>query len=152
MALQKQVREVFTAPALIDYLQAIETYTRQSPDFVNGRSPRAGLFLLKAARAWADMDGRKEVLPEDVQAVLPSVAGHRLSILVYAKILSRQPRDKAACRILYGWKNADEVYIDGQRCLSFGDLRQQKGKNCGTKTPVKGPAYTHSIHPTNLTV
>jgi MoxR-like ATPase len=78
IALQKQVREVFTAPALIDYLQALVAYTRQSPDFVNGLSPRAGLFLLNAARAWAFMDGRKEVLPEDVQAILPSVAGHRL--------------------------------------------------------------------------
>jgi MoxR-like ATPase len=78
MSLQKKVREVFTAPALIDYLQALIAYTRQSPDFVNGLSPRAGLFLLNAARAWAFMDGRKEVLPEDVQAILPSVAGHRL--------------------------------------------------------------------------
>ena len=78
MSLQKKVREVFTAPALIDYLQALIAYTRQSPDFVNGLSPRAGLFQLNAARAWAFMDGRKEVLPEDVQAILPSVAGHRL--------------------------------------------------------------------------
>ena len=44
----------------------------------NGLSPRAGLALLHAARAWALMDGRAEVLPEDVQAVLPPVVGHRL--------------------------------------------------------------------------
>jgi len=78
MSLQRQVREVFTAPALLDYVQALVAYTRQSADFVNGLSPRAGLFLLNAARAWAYLDGRGEVIPEDVQAVLPSVAGHRL--------------------------------------------------------------------------
>ncbi|HWA12284.1 MAG TPA: MoxR family ATPase [Burkholderiales bacterium] len=78
IALQKKVRDVHSAPALLDYLQALVSHTRRSPDFVNGLSPRAGLYLLNAARAWAYMDGRGEVLPEDVQAVLPSVAGHRL--------------------------------------------------------------------------
>ncbi|MGH6631229.1 MAG: AAA family ATPase, partial [Burkholderiales bacterium] len=76
--LQKRVREVFTAPALFDYLQAVLAYTRQSADFVSGLSPRAGLYLLNAARAWAFMDARREVVPEDLQAVLPSVVGHRL--------------------------------------------------------------------------
>ncbi len=76
--LQSQVREVFTAPALLDYVQALIRYTRQSSDFVNGLSPRAGLAVLNAARAWAFMDDRDEIVPEDVQAVLPSVAGHRL--------------------------------------------------------------------------
>jgi MoxR-like ATPase len=78
VALQKQVREVHTAPALLDYLQALVAYTRRSADFVTGLSPRAGLYLLNAARAWAFMDGRREVIPEDLQAVLPSVVGHRL--------------------------------------------------------------------------
>jgi MoxR-like ATPase len=78
LTLQKKVRDILNAPALLDYVQALIAYTRQSPDFVNGLSPRAGLFLLNAARAWAFMDGRREVIPEDVQAVLPSVAGHRL--------------------------------------------------------------------------
>jgi MoxR-like ATPase len=79
VALQKQAREVFTAPALLDYLQALIAYTRRSTDFVTGLSPRAGLYLLNAARAWAFMDGRREVIPEDLQAVLPSVVGHRLN-------------------------------------------------------------------------
>ncbi len=76
--LQKRAREVFAAPALLDYVQALISYTRECADFVTGLSPRAGLFLLNAARAWAFMDGRREVIPEDVQAVLPSVAEHRL--------------------------------------------------------------------------
>jgi MoxR-like ATPase len=46
---------------------------------VNGLSPRAALALLHAARAWALMDSREHVLPEDVQAVLSGVVGHRLS-------------------------------------------------------------------------
>ncbi|MGH8629487.1 MAG: AAA family ATPase, partial [Burkholderiales bacterium] len=78
VVLQKQVRDVHTAPALLDYLQALIAYTRRSADFVTGLSPRAGLYLLNAARAWAFMDGRREVIPEDLQAVLPSVVGHRL--------------------------------------------------------------------------
>lgn len=78
VSLQKRVREVFTSSALLDYLQALIAYTRSSSDFVNGLSPRAGLYLLNAARAWAYMDGRREVIPEDLQAVLPTVVGHRL--------------------------------------------------------------------------
>ncbi len=76
--LQQQVRSVGTAPALLDYLQALLAYTRSSTDYISGLSPRAGLYLLNAGRAWAFMDGRNKVLPEDLQAVLPGVVGHRL--------------------------------------------------------------------------
>jgi MoxR-like ATPase len=69
---------VFAAPALLDYVQALVRYTRQSADYVNGLSPRAGLAIVNAARAWAFLDDRKAVIPEDVQAVLQSVAAHRL--------------------------------------------------------------------------
>jgi len=77
-ALQEQVRQVFVSPALLDYVQAILRHTRESTRFVHGLSPRAGLSLLAAARAWALLDGRAAVIPEDVQAVLPGVASHRL--------------------------------------------------------------------------
>jgi len=76
--LQQGVTRVHASPALIDYLQALIRHTRASTDFAGGLSPRAGLSLLQAARAWALMDGRREVLPEDVQAVIPGVVGHRL--------------------------------------------------------------------------
>jgi MoxR-like ATPase len=72
------VNRVHASAALIDYLQALIRHTRNSPDFATGLSPRAGLALLQSARAWALMDGRGEVLPEDVQAVIPGVVGHRL--------------------------------------------------------------------------
>ena len=72
------VREIRCAPPLLDYVQNLLTFSRRSPVLAEGLSPRAGLGLLAAARAWALLDGRNHVLPDDVQAVMPSVAGHRL--------------------------------------------------------------------------
>ena len=76
--LRRGVDRVHASSALIDYLQALIRHTRTTADFAAGLSPRAGLALLHAARAWALMDGRKEVVPEDVQSVIPGVVGHRL--------------------------------------------------------------------------
>ncbi len=81
LAWQAHVDRIHVAPALLDYVQALLTATRSSPRWELGLSPRAGLALLHAARAWAMIDGRAQVVPEDVQAVLPSVAGHRLNSL-----------------------------------------------------------------------
>jgi MoxR-like ATPase len=78
LTLQREVEEVHASPALLDYVQALIALSRQSDRFVAGLSPRAGLALLRAARAWARLEGREHVLPEDVQAVLPGVVGHRL--------------------------------------------------------------------------
>jgi MoxR-like ATPase len=76
--LQASVHRVHVAPALLDYVQAIVEFTRRSPDYVAGLSPRAALALVHTARAWAMLEGRDKVIPEDVQAVLPGVATHRL--------------------------------------------------------------------------
>ncbi|MDP3332880.1 MAG: AAA family ATPase, partial [Methylococcaceae bacterium] len=70
--------EVHVSDALLDYLQAILQHTRQSAHFNAGLSPRAGLSLKQCAQAWAMLAGRDHVIPEDIQAILPSVAGHRL--------------------------------------------------------------------------
>ena len=78
LTLQQRAKEVFVAPALLDYVQAILRHTREAARYAHGLSPRAGLALLSAARAWALLDGRAAVLPEDVQTVLPGVASHRL--------------------------------------------------------------------------
>ena len=59
--------------ALLDYVQQLITHTRHSPRFTQGLSPRAGVAILRAAQAWAMMEGRRQVLPEDVQAILPAV-------------------------------------------------------------------------------
>ena len=78
MSHQAAVRTVHVAEPLIDYIQALAGHTRTSPDWQTGLSPRAALALLASARAWAWLAGRDHVLPEDVQAVLPGVASHRL--------------------------------------------------------------------------
>ena len=74
-SLQKAVRAVHVSPALLDYLQDLLAASRQIGP---GLSPRAGIALLGAARAWALMHGRPMVIPEDVQAIGPSVMAHRL--------------------------------------------------------------------------
>ncbi len=81
LALQQHVQKVTVSNALVDYIQALLAYTRQSGQFQTGISPRAGLGLLHASQAWAFVSGRDYVEPEDVQAVLPSVVGHRLQAL-----------------------------------------------------------------------
>lgn len=77
-AAQEQAARLHVAGPLLDYVQALAAHTRTAPEWKNGLSPRAGLGLVAAARAWAMLDGRDHVLPEDVQAVLPAVAAHRL--------------------------------------------------------------------------
>jgi len=78
LTLQRAAHGVTVAERLVDYVQALLGGTRHSPELAGGLSPRAGLGLLAAARAWALIDGRDHVLPEDVQTVFPHVAGHRL--------------------------------------------------------------------------
>lgn len=75
---QQALRQIHTAPALIDYVQALAHATRQGDLFAEGMSPRAAIALLQAARAWAALEGRDHVMPEDVQAVLIPVIAHRL--------------------------------------------------------------------------
>jgi MoxR-like ATPase len=92
LILQTKVPGVHASDALLDYVQAVVKYTREAPLFEAGLSPRAAIALLRAAQAWALIHGHIGVLPEDVQAVLPSVVGHRLA-----------PRDDSAL------KNAKDI-------------------------------------------
>ncbi|WP_152224499.1 MoxR family ATPase [Pseudomonas sp. SCB32] len=78
LSLQGEVLEVRASDALVDYVLRLVEATRSQPAFALGLSPRGSLGLLAAARAWALLAGRDYAIPEDVQAVLPSVAGHRL--------------------------------------------------------------------------
>src|SRR5690349_2595314 len=78
MELQSGVQKIYVSGALLDYVQAIVEHTRRSPDYVAGLSPRAALALVHSARAWALLEGRDKVIPEDVQAIMPGVAAHRL--------------------------------------------------------------------------
>jgi len=76
--MQDQVQHVTTSDALLDYVQALISYSRESGLYEYGLSPRAGLALLHVSKAWAMLNERDYVIPEDVQAVLPSVIRHRL--------------------------------------------------------------------------
>jgi len=78
VAYQKEVDKVVASDSLLDYLQNLVTATRSSTNWMHGLSPRGGLALLKAAKAWAFLDGRDFVLPEDLQEVWEPVVGHRL--------------------------------------------------------------------------
>ena len=76
--IQKQVSAVHVSDKLLDYIQALVAYTRDCPDLLYGISPRGTLALLQMAKAWAYIEKREFVIPEDVQAVLPAVFLHRL--------------------------------------------------------------------------
>jgi len=77
-ALREAVGQVHASDALVDYVQALLTRSRQHAGVRVGLSPRAGLALLRAARAHALLLGRGHVVPEDVQTLFVAVAGHRL--------------------------------------------------------------------------
>jgi MoxR-like ATPase len=81
IAARAELKKIHVAPTLIDYIQALALASRQNGMFAEGLSPRATIALLQAARAWAAMEGRNHVIPEDVQAVLVPVAAHRLRSL-----------------------------------------------------------------------
>jgi MoxR-like ATPase len=78
LLMQMMVPRVHASDALLDYVQAIVRHTRESPQFESGLSPRASIALLRAAQAWALIHSHPGVTPEDVQAVLGAVIGHRL--------------------------------------------------------------------------
>jgi MoxR-like ATPase len=84
LELQRSVQSVHVAPALLDYVQSLVLSTRNRNDVKLGLSPRAAQGLVRAARAWARLDSRDSVIPDDVQAVWKAVALHRL-----------EPRDAA---------------------------------------------------------
>ena len=78
LALRRQSTAIAASPALLDYLQALLAASRRHADIRTGLSPRAGLSLLAAARAWALLHNRTYVLPEDLQALFVPLAAHRL--------------------------------------------------------------------------
>jgi MoxR-like ATPase len=74
--IQQQVNKVHAADPLLDYLQGIIEFSRTNMRFINGYSPRAAMGILRAARAWAFIDGRDSVLPEDIQSIIPATVHH----------------------------------------------------------------------------
>ncbi len=76
--LQRAAGGVHAAPALLDYLQALVQSSREYAGIETGLSPRGALAILRSARAWALLEGREHLIPEDIQAVFVAVAAHRL--------------------------------------------------------------------------
>ena len=75
LELQARVERIHVAEPLLDYLLDLLARSRERG---RGLSPRAALAMRRASQAWALMEGRTMVIPEDVQAVAPSIMGHRL--------------------------------------------------------------------------
>jgi len=80
LTIQKQAANIHVADVLLDYIQAILEFTRNSPMFEFGLSPRGGLALLNAARALALIEGQEYVLPEHIKTVMAAVVNHRLEV------------------------------------------------------------------------
>jgi len=76
--IQTAVSQIHVSDAAAQYILALVQYSRELPGLRHGLSPRAGLAIRRAAQAWALVEGRDGVLPEDIQQVFPHVAGHRL--------------------------------------------------------------------------
>ena len=92
-AMQQNARAVHVAPAAADYILALVQHTREAPGLRHGLSPRAGLAVRRAAQAWALLDRRDGVLPEDIQRVFAAVAGHRLHARAESEAPAPTPAD-----------------------------------------------------------
>jgi MoxR-like ATPase len=86
LAAQRQVRTIFVADALQEYIYTIVTRTRASNDLALGASPRAAIALLVAAQASAAVENRDFATPDDVKAVAPLVLAHRLIVRPEAEV------------------------------------------------------------------
>ena len=89
--LQAAVKKIQLSAPLLDYLQAIINQSRLTPSFQCGLSPRAGLGIVQCAKAWAFMEGRTFVIPEDIKAILPATMLHR--VLPMQEIVRQQDFD-----------------------------------------------------------
>ena len=91
LAMHQAVTRVRVAPALRRYVVAILTSTREQRDVYLGASPRAGIALLRAAKALALLRGRDFVVPEDIKDLATRVLAHRLMLSPDAKVHGLTP-------------------------------------------------------------
>jgi MoxR-like ATPase len=80
LQLSQDCQNVHVSEALLDYVQALLAETRNSRWFQTGLSPRAGIAMLQCSKAFAFLEGRKFAIPEDVKAIFPGLAQHRMSV------------------------------------------------------------------------
>ncbi|MBR2895018.1 MAG: MoxR family ATPase, partial [Oscillospiraceae bacterium] len=93
LSMQQEVSEVTVSDAIRNYIVEIVTATRQSDRLTLGASPRASLALAHAAQAWAYLQGRNYVNPEDIQAVVYAVLTHRLVVSLDASLRKATAED-----------------------------------------------------------
>jgi MoxR-like ATPase len=98
-AMRRQLSDVFVDPALLRYIAAVIQQTRQSKAVFLGASPRASVAMLQAAKAYALLQGRDFVTPDDVRQLAPSVLQHRLVLTAEAEMEGITPL-KAVARLL----------------------------------------------------
>jgi len=96
LRLRVDVREQTLAPEVLEYLVDLVRATREHPELRLGASPRATVALYRASQAWAFLDGRRFVLPEDVRAVAPSVLAHRLLVDIDRRLRGTDPTEVVA--------------------------------------------------------
>jgi MoxR-like ATPase len=99
--LVRAVGELYVSDAVRRYVVALVEATRRSPHLRLGASPRAGLQLLKSARASAALSGRDHVLPDDVQALAGPVLAHRL-LLTADAALGRRSGEQVVAELVAG--------------------------------------------------
>jgi MoxR-like ATPase len=92
-ALIAGVRSVHVADSIKGYAVDLAEATRRSPEVRLGASPRATLQLLRAAKAWAALDGRDYVVPDDLQFMVVPVLAHRLMLTADASVQARTTRE-----------------------------------------------------------
>lgn len=98
-SVQQLVRKVHVSEAALDYLQRLVACTRDPREFAHGLSPRGVLALKHAAQAWALVDKRDYVVPEDIQAVLPAVVEHRLRSSLEAQAQAHSQAERLLRRV-----------------------------------------------------
>jgi len=94
--LQEQRRQLLVEPSVRDYIVKVARATRKNPEISLGASPRASMALYQAAQAWAGIQGREFVLPDDVKQIAPHVLTHRMMLSSQAQLRGRQPEELVA--------------------------------------------------------
>ena len=92
LLLRQMLWQVHIDPSLLHYIVLIAQQTRQSKDIFLGASPRASVAMLQASRAYALLQGRDFVAPDDIKQVAPAVLAHRLMLTAEAEMEELTPR------------------------------------------------------------
>lgn len=99
LQLQEERRKIRVEESVRDYIIRVARATRRNPEIELGASPRATLALFQTAQAWAAIQGRDFVLPDDVKFLAPHVLTHRMMLSPQAQLRGREPADLVAALV-----------------------------------------------------